>query len=308
MSDLQAVTHSGRPDAGDPGVDRPRLERNLRSVRTLFSLSMSGGIVVLSIVAAFPLFSVLYMLIREGGASLTSEVFTETPPTPMEAGGGFGNAILGTMWIVGIASLLAVPFGIMAAICLAQLERDGRRATLLRSATKVLTGLPSILAGVFAYALIVLTTGRFSAVAGGIALSVLMLPTVILTAEEALRAVPGKMKEAAIAMGATPTQVMLRVTLPTALPAVLTGVMLAVARAAGETAPLLFTALFSYHWPVIDRLEPTASLAVLIYNFSGVPFENQVRLAWTASLVLVFLVLLVNITGQVLTGRSLAKR
>ena len=135
----------------------------------------------------------------------------------------------------------------------------------------------------------------------------LMLPTVLLTAEEAMKMVPARMKEAAVGMGCTPSQVIWKVVLPTAMPGILTGVMLAVARAAGETAPLLFTALFSNYWLVHDGhlslTEPTASLAVLIYNFSGMPFENQIEIAWAAALVLVFLVLVINVIGQLFSRR-----
>jgi phosphate transport system permease protein len=150
--------------------------------------------------------------------------------------------------------------------------------------------------------------GHFSAVAGGVALSILMLPTVMLTAEEAIRMVPAKMREAAVGMGATRTQVIWHILLPTARPGLLTGVMLAVARAAGETAPLLFTALFSNYWLVSHGrphvMDPTASLAVLIYNFAGQPFENQNDLAWAAALVLVVLVLITNLTGQFLSPKT----
>ncbi|HEY5869945.1 MAG TPA: ABC transporter permease subunit, partial [Candidatus Tectomicrobia bacterium] len=153
----------------------------------------------------------------------------------------------------------------------------------------------------------VLLTGTYSAPAGGLALALLMLPTVMLTAEEAMKMVPARMKEAAIGMGCTRSQMVWRVILPTALPGMLTGVMLAVARASGETAPLLFTALFSNFWIVQDGspavMAPTASLAVLIYNFSGMPFENQIEMAWAAALVLVLLVLAINIAGQLLSRR-----
>jgi phosphate transport system permease protein len=149
---------------------------------------------------------------------------------------------------------------------------------------------------------VVLVTGRFSAVAGALGLSILMLPTIMLTAEDALRMVPAKMREAAVGMGATSTQTAWMVLLPTAVPGIATGVMLAVARAAGETAPLLFTALFSRYWVVsngeVDLMQPTASLAVLIYNFAGQPYDNQLELAWSAALVLVMLVLVVNLLGQ----------
>jgi phosphate transport system permease protein len=152
--------------------------------------------------------------------------------------------------MVGIATVLSVPVGILSAIHLAQTNHQDKLANAVRFAGKVLTGFPSILAGVFAYGAVVLLTGTFSPLAGGIALSILMLPTVMLTAEDAIRAVPAKMKEAAIGMGATTTQTTWMVLLPTALPGILTGVMLAVARAAGETAPLIFTALFSNYWIV----------------------------------------------------------
>ena len=152
-----------------------------------------------------------------------------------------------------------------------------------------------------------LLTGGYSAPAGGAALAVLMVPTVILTAEEAMKMVPKIMRDAAYGMGCTRTQVILKVTLPTALPGVLTGVMLAVARAAGETAPLLFTALFSSYWLLqdgkFDLMQPTASLAVLIFNFSGMPFENQIELAWAASLVLVLMLLAINLASRMIMKR-----
>jgi phosphate transport system permease protein len=245
-----------------------------------------------------PLISVLYMLITRGGARLSLEVFTELPPTGFETGGGFGNAMAGTFVMVGIAAAIAVPVGIMAAIFLAELGPDSKLANAARFAAKMLTGLPSILAGVFAYALVVMTTGTYSAPAGGVALAVLMLPIVVLTAEESMKMVPKIMKDAAYGMGCTRSQVIWIV-----MPAILTGVMLAVARAAGETAPLLFTALFSNYWIYHDGslavMNPTASLAVLIYNFSGMPFDNQLELAWAASLVLVMIVLVVNILSRI---------
>jgi phosphate transport system permease protein len=307
------VTDGGAmPGAAD---DLSDLARSLRRPRSLFSWAMSVLAGAMTIAALVPLFSVLYLLITRGGKLLGRSVFSELPPAAMAPGGGFGNAIVGTVVMVGLAAAVSVPFGILAAIFTAEFGSDSRTATAVRFCAKVLTGLPSILAGVFAYAAVVVLTGGFSAPAGGIALAVLMLPTVLLTAEEAIKRVPPKMREAAIGMGATPTQVVLRVVLPTALPGVSTGVMLAVARAAGETAPLLFTALFSDYWisrsaPEFlpkafgDLMQPTASLAVLIYNFSGSPFDNQIDLAWAAALVLVVIVLLVNLTGQVLARRS----
>src|SRR5207302_3442136 len=212
-----------------------------------------------------------------------------------------------TLVIVATAMLVAVPVGLLTAIYLA--HRDDRISSAVRFCGKVLTGFPSILAGVFAYGAIVLATGGYSAIAGAVALSILMLPTIILTSEDAIRMVPARMKEAAIGMGATNTQTVWMVLLPTAIPGILTGVMLAVARAAGETAPLLFTALFSNYWlwshGRAQLMQPTASLAVLIYNFAGMPFENQVELAWAAALVLVLLVLAANLIGQSLSQRQI---
>src|SRR5262245_24143719 len=228
----------------------PALEKSLSDSRTLISVLLSIGTALVAVIACIPLFSVLIMLIWRGGARFGWQLFTEVPPTAFEDGGGFGNAIIGTFLMVGLAALISVPFGILAAVFLAELGPDSKVAVAVRFCAKTLTGLPSILAGVFAYAAVVLLTGTYSALAGGVALSLLMLPTVMLTAEEAMKMVPARMKEAAIGMGCTRSQVVWRIVLPTALPQILTGVMLAVARASGETAPLLFTALFSNYWLV----------------------------------------------------------
>jgi len=282
------------------------LQRSAFEPRALKSLLLSAGVWAAALLAAVPLLSVLYMLIMRGGTRLSWELFTELPPAGFEMGGGFGNAIVGTLVMVGIAGLLSIPVGIMAAVFLAELGPTGRLAQAARFAAKTMTGMPSILAGVFAYAAVVLLTGTYSAPAGGLALAVLMVPTVMLTAEEAMKMVPRITKDAAYGMGCTRSQVIWKIVLPTAMPGILTGVMLAVARAAGETAPLLFTALFSNYWLLeggrLHVMQPTASLAVLIYNFSGMPFENQIELAWAASLVLVLLVLVVNIVSR-LVGR-----
>ncbi len=283
------------------------LRRSPFERRALRSLLLTTGAWGAALVAAVPLVSVLYMLIVRGGARLSGELFVELPPAGFEMGGGFGNALVGTVVVVGIAGLISIPIGVLAAVFLAELAPDGRLAQVTRFATKTLTGMPSILAGVFAYAVVVLLTGTYSAPAGGIALAVLMLPTVVLTAEEAIKAVPKVTRDAAYGMGCTRSQVVWKVLLPTGMPGILTGVMLAVARAAGETAPLLFTALFSSYWlfeggqPKL--MQPTATLAVLIYNFSGMPFENQIELAWAASLVLVVMVLIINVTSRLIAQR-----
>jgi len=273
------------------------LNRQIFERRALKSGLLTTLTWIAAILASVPLFSVIYMLLVQGGARLDLEALTALPPAGFEMGGGFGNAIVGTLVMVGIAAITSVPLGILAAIYLAILDPSSKIASLSRFLAKVLTGMPSILAGVFAYAAVVLLMGTYSAWAGGIALAVLMLPTVVLTAEEALKMVPQRMKDAAFGMGCTRSQVIRKVVLPTGLPGVLTGVMLAVAGAAGESAPLLFTALFSNYY-ISELAEPTASLSILIYNFSGMPFDNQIELAWAASLVLVLIVLVFNILAR----------
>jgi phosphate transport system permease protein len=284
-----------------------RLQRSAFEPRALRNGALTAGAWVAAIIAGIPLVSVLYMLIVRGGARLNVELFTSLPPAGFEMGGGFGNAIVGTLVMVGIGGLFSIPIGVLAAVYLAELGPTSRITPIARFATKTLTGMPSILAGVFAYALVVLVTGTYSAPAGGLALAVLMLPTVVLTAEEAIKAVPKITRDAAYGMGCTRSQVVWKVMLPTAMPGILTGVMLAIARAAGETAPLLFTALFSSYWLFEGAqpklMQPTASLAVLIYNFSGMPFDNQIELAWAASLVLVLLVLIINIVSRLVGQR-----
>jgi phosphate transport system permease protein len=292
--------------------------RDYRSFRTLFSIALSCLAAVLTVVACIPLFSVLIMLIARGGKRLIEggmSIFTNLPPGANDVGGGFGNAIVGTALMVGIAMLIAVPFGILAAVFLAEYGGRSRFSVSVRFSAKILTGLPSILAGVFAYAAIVKLTGGYSAIAGGIALSILIIPIVLLTAEEAIKMVPQKMREAAVGMGCTQAQVVWKIVVPTALPGILTGVMLAVARAAGETAPLLFTAQFANQmWPIDGRppylhaWQPTASLAVFIFNSSGTAYDNLIELAWAASFVLVITVLVLNIGGQLLSSRSRPRR
>ena len=303
---LPAVEGRATQTAGVQTV-APRLRRSPWEARALRSEILTVGAWIAAIVASVPLFSVLYMLIVRGGSRLSWEVLVELPPAGFEMGGGFGNAIVGTLVMVGLGALISVPVGIAGAVFLAELGPNSSLAGAVRFAAKTLTGLPSILAGVFAYASVVLVTGTYSAPAGAVALAVLMVPTVLLTAEEAMKMVPRITKDAAYGLGCTRSQVIWKIVLPTAMPGILTGVMLAVARAAGETAPLLFTALFSSYWLVeqggVRLMRPTASLAVLIYNFSGMPFENQIELAWAASLVLVMIVLFINIVSRLLGHR-----
>lgn len=258
---------------------------------------LTGICIALSLFALVPLGSILWLVVKNGLPLLRWEVFTSLPPAAGMTGGGFGNAVIGTLVMVGLGLAMSAPLGILAAVYVCEYQPNGWLARAVRFVAKLLTGIPSIICGVFAYAAIVVTTGKFSSVAGGAALAVLMLPTIIVATEQALLGVPGAYREASYGLGATRFQTIFRVVLPDALPAIMTGIMLAVARAAGETAPLIFTALFSQFW-MTSLMEPTASLSVLVYNFSTMPFEHQVRLAWTASLVLVLLVTVTNIAAQ----------
>ena len=286
----------------DPKV----LNKNPSSPRTLFGLLMSGIAGLFTLVAIVPLFIILGYLITKGISSIRLQVFTELPPPPLVSGGGFGNAILGTVIMVGIGGLISIPIGIMAAIYLSEFSQDSKFASSIRFATNVLSGVPSIIIGVFAYSAIVLATRQSSAWAGGFALAILMLPIIVRTTDEALKLVPQEVRQASVAIGANNYQTVLQVVLPAAIPAIITGITLAVARAAGETAPLLFTALFTQFWPNLDNyfVEPTASLAVLVYNFAIVPFKNQQELAWAAAFILVMLVLITNIISRIATAKK----
>jgi phosphate transport system permease protein len=271
--------------------------------RSLWSKFLSCICVGLALLTLVPLFSIVFLVLKNGLPLLSWSVFTELPPAAGMTGGGFGNAVAGTFLMVGIALALATPFGILSAIYINEYDPYSRLSNAVRFVAKLLTGIPSIICGVFAYAVIVLNTGGFSAWAGGFALAILILPTILLTAEQALLSVSKAYREASYGLGATNFQTIWRVVLPDGLPAIMTGIMLAVARAAGETAPLIFTALFSQYW-IQSLREPTASLSVLIYNFSTLPFEHQIKMAWTASLVLVILVTIANITAQVVFRRK----
>ncbi|HLO50509.1 MAG TPA: phosphate ABC transporter permease PstA [Kamptonema sp.] len=278
------------------------LKKVKNSPRSLFNIGMTvlaGACLGISIL---PLFAVLFYVAGKGASRLTLDLFTKLPPPPGLSQGGIANAIIGTLLTVGIATLIAVPFGVLAAVYLSEFSK-GQWARWIRFATNVLSGVPSIIAGVFAYGLIVVTMGTFSAVAGGVALAVLMLPTIVRTTDEALQIVPQDIRWASVGVGASNYQTVLSVVLPAAIPAILTGVTLAIARAAGETAPLIFTALNSPFWPK-GLLEPTPSLSVLVYNFATVPFKAQQELAWAASLILVFLVLLTSVLSRLATRQK----
>lgn len=280
------------------------LKKNPSGARSLFNILMTSLATLCIITTLIPLVLVLAFVLIQGANSLNLNLFTQLPPPPGLKDGGIANAIVGTLMVVGIATVISLPFGVMAAVYLSEFSGNSRLANSVRFATNVLAGVPSIIAGVFVYGLLVRTgwTG-YSAVAGGVALSVLMLPTIIRTTDEALKIVPQDIRWASTGIGASRYQTVLQVVLPAAVPAILTGVTLAIARAAGETAPLIFTALFSPFWPN-GLFNPIASLSVLVYNFAIVPFKPQQELAWAASLILVLLVLATSVAARLVTRQK----
>ena len=283
------------------GFRRGSLSSSSSSPRTLFNNLMNGVIFVCGILALLPLGLVLSYLLIKGFGSLSLELFYELPPAPLDTGGGFGNAIIGTLIMVGIGALISVPIGVAAAVYLTEFSK-GQTARSIRFATNVLSGVPSIIAGVVTYGILVATkiTG-YSAISGGVALSILMLPIIVRTTDEALQLVSNDLRQAAMGIGATNYQTVLLVVLPAALPSIITGATLSVARAAGETAPLIFTALFSPFWLTKLTDEPVASLAVLVFNFATSFDNNQQSVAWAASLVLVLMVLIASIIARFTT-------
>ncbi len=240
------------------------------------------------IIVLAPLIAIFGDLLYRGASSLNWAFFTQIPKPVGETGGGMANAIVGSMLILGIASLIGVPFGIGAGIYLAEFGRN-RLGGAIRFTADVLNGVPSIVVGVVAWAIVVLYQKHFSALAGGVALAIMMVPTICRTTEEMLLLVPQSLREAAYGLGVPRWRTTLSITLRTATSGVITGVMLAFARIAGETAPLLFTALGNQFWN-LNPSQPTAALPLQIYVYANSPYDDWHRQAWAASLVLIILI------------------
>ncbi len=262
---------------------------------------MTGLCGLAVLVALVPLASLLWLVVSKGIAGLSLTFFTALPTPTGEPGGGVGNAILGTFLIVGIACALGLPVGVGAGVYLAE-RGEGRLARLVRFTAEVLAGVPSIVLGIVAWGLVVVPMKRFSALAGGVALALLMIPTVARSSEELVRLVPRNLREGALALGVPEWKTSLRVVLRTALGGIATAVLLAVARAMGETAPLLFTSLNNQYWNVRPD-QPTASLTVSIFNYAISPYRDWHQKAWSAALVLLLLVGLLNVGARLLARR-----
>ena len=269
---------------------------------------VAEGLAVLATIAVlFPLVLVFGYLVTKGITSLNLEFFTHLPKPVGEVGGGMANAIVGTMILIGLACVFGIPVGVMTGIYLAEYGQN-RFGWTVRFFADVLTGVPSIVIGIYAYTLVVLPMKGFSAYAGSIALAVLMLPIVARTTEEMVRLVPVSLREASLALGVPAWRTTLRVVLRTARGGIITGIMLAIARVAGETAPLLFTAFGNQYWNSGLR-GPISSLPVQIYTYAISPFDDWHRQAWAGALVLLALISLASLSVRVLTrGRVMVSR
>jgi phosphate transport system permease protein len=258
---------------------------------------------VCALFAVSALFFVLGYLVYHGGRSLNWDFFTKLPKPVGETGGGMANAIVGSGKLLLLASLIGVPIGFLGGVYLA--EFGGRTfAFVVRYVTDLLNGVPSIVIGIFAYTIIVLKMHHFSTLAGGIALGFMMIPIAVRSTEEFLRAVPNSIREAAMALGASRWRTIVTVIIPAAIRGIITGIMLDLARVAGETAPLLFTAFGNRFWSP-GWNQPTASLPVMIYTYAVSPYDDWHRQAWAAGLVLLGLVLLTNIIARVALSRGI---
>jgi phosphate transport system permease protein len=268
-----------------------------RQLRSHIIVALCFGAVAL---ALLPLALILAYVIERGVTSISWSFLTEMPKPVGESGGGMANAIAGSLFVIAIAAVFAVPIGVCAGIYLAEF-RD-RLASAIRFAADVLNGVPSIVIGIFAYAVVVLPLRRFSALAGAFALGVMMIPIVVRTTEELLRLVPETLREGALALGATRARATFSVVVPAALPGIITGVLVAIARIAGETAPLLFTA-FNNRFFTADPRQPISTLTVQIFTYAISPYDEWHRQAWAGALVLIAMILVFSIAARLATRR-----
>jgi phosphate transport system permease protein len=251
------------------------------------------------LVAVVPLFLIFFYTVRQGIGAVNLDFFLQMPKPVGEQGGGMANALVGTLILIGLGSVLGVPVGIFAGIYLAE-HGNNPFGAAVRFLTDVLSGIPSIVVGVVAYMLVVVPMRTFSAIAGGVALGILMIPTITRTTEEMIKLVPHSYREAGLALGLPQWKTTIRIIFPAALKGITTGVLLGIARAAGETAPLLFTALGNRFWSTALN-EPIASLTVFIYDYAKSPFEDWIQQAWAAALILILLIFVLNLTFRFAT-------
>jgi phosphate transport system permease protein len=275
-------------------------------IRTLTDGTATGLAVLSTILVVAPLVAIFIYLIYKGASSLSWAFFTRNPVPVGEMGGGMANAIVGSAILLTVASLIGVPVGISGGIFLAEYGRGTKLANAIRFTADVLNGVPSIVMGIAAYSLVVVPQGHFSAFSGGVALGIMMIPTVCRTTEEMLLMVPNAVREAALALGVPNWRSVLAITVRTASPGIITGCMLAFARVAGETAPLIFTAFGNVGWS--GKLsEPIAALPLQIYVYALSPYDDWHRLAWAGSLVLIVLIVFSVALVRYVTSRGVLK-
>jgi len=253
------------------------------------------------VIALVPLAFIFFYVVKQGFSSLSWDFFTRMPKPVGEAGGGMANAIVGTVMLIGIAAGIAIPVGMLCGVYLAEFA-GSRFASFVRFTADVLNGVPSIVIGIFAYGIAVMPFKRFSALAGGLALGIMMIPIIARTTEELLKLVPSSLREGALALGATRAKAAFSVMVPAALPGIMTGILVALARIAGETAPLLFTS-FNNRFFTTRVDEPIASLTVQVYTYAISPYDDWHRQAWAGALVLVGLVFVFSVLARVVTKR-----
>jgi len=295
------VTQAETGTVTAPPVWVDRTPRSVHRLRAVTNLVVIGACVLAACLVVLPLVLIMGYLLANGVAGLNLAFFMHMPKPVGEAGGGMANAIVGTLLVVGTAALMALPLGIAAGVYLAEYGR-GRFSTLVRYTTDVLSGVPSIVVGVVAYGLVVVPMGRFSGLAGSVALAILMLPPIIRATEEMVRLVPQSYRQAALALGAPRWKTTQQIVLPAAKAGIVTASMLAVARAAGETAPLLFTALGNRFWS-LRMDQPIATLPVFIYDYAKAPYTDWNRQAWTGALVLVLIVTVISLLLRITVRR-----
>ena len=279
--------------AAAAGADGP--ERSMRRRRAM-ARAMHAVVLIASACAVLPLLAIGWHIVREGLGALRPSFFTALPAPVGESGGGMANAVVGSLILVGVASFIAIPLGVGAGLFAAE-HRHSRLSTSVRFVSEVLSGTPSIVVGILAWELVVRPSGHFSALAGAIALAVIMLPLVARATEEMVLMVPAPLFETALALGYSRWRAAIRIVLRTALPGIATAVLVAVARVAGETAPLLFTAFGNQYWSVSLR-EPVSALPLQIYTYAISPFDEWRRLAWAGALVLVAVAFALGVTSR----------
>jgi len=268
-----------------------------RLVSNLFVVACGVSVLV----ALVPLVMILFFVVSQGVQALNLEFFTGMPKPVGEPGGGMLNAFVGTLILIGLAALIAIPVGVISGIYMSEYAGT-RLATAVRFAADTLNGVPSIVIGIFAYGIAVLPFRQFRALAGGLALGVMMIPIIARTTEELLLLVPGSLREGALALGATRGRAVFSVIVPAALPGIITGIVLALARIAGETAPLLFTS-FNNQFLSTDIRQPMASMTVQIFNYATSAYDDWIRQAWAGALVLVTFVFLCSLLARMVTSR-----